>query len=52
MSSEGNSSCIFMIECNLSVSSAWVIDTGCGSFICVDLQGLNESRKSKGEMDL
>ena len=53
ISSEGNSSGIFMIECNLSISSAWVIDTGCGSHICVDLQGLNESRKlSKGEMDL
>ena len=45
---------IFVIENFLSLSSTtWVLDTGSGSHICNDLQGLRQSRKlAKGEMTL
>ena len=44
---------IFVIEVNLSISSTWVLDTGCGSHICNDVQGLRRSRiLAKGEIDL
>ena len=31
---------IFVIEINLSTSASWVLDTGCGSHICTNVQGL------------
>ena len=44
---------IFVIEVNLSISSTWVLDTGCGSHICNNVQGLRRSRTlAKGEIDL
>ena len=44
---------IFVIEVNLSTSTSWVLDTGCGSHICVNLQKLTRSRLlTKGEVDL
>ncbi|WJX51342.1 hypothetical protein P8452_37547 [Trifolium repens] len=44
---------IFVIEINLSTSSSWVLDTGCGSHICTNVQGLKRSRAlAKGEVDL
>ena len=44
---------IFVIEVNLSTSSSWVLDTGCGSHICTNVQGLQRSRiLAKGEIDL
>ena len=44
---------IFVIEVNLSTSSSWVLDTGCGSHICVNVQDLKRSRTlAKGEVDL
>ena len=30
-------SCIFVIEVNLSTSTSWVLDTGCGSHICINV---------------
>ena len=37
----------------MSTSSSWVLDTGCGSHICVNVQGLIRSRAlTKGEVDL
>ena len=44
-----------MIEINLSTSKSdsWVLDTGYGSHICINMQGLKKSRKlGKGEVDL
>ena len=42
-----------MIEINLSVSTSWVLDTGCGSHICSNVQGLRNRRAlTKGEVDL
>src|SRR4051812_47725977 len=35
---------IFVIEVNFSTTSSWVLDTRCGSHICSNVQGLNESR--------
>jgi hypothetical protein len=44
---------IFVIEINLSTSASWVLDTGCGSHICTNVQELKGSRKlAKGEVDL
>ncbi|KAK2421692.1 secreted RxLR effector protein [Trifolium repens] len=44
---------IFVIEINLSTSTSWVLDTGCGSHICTNVQELKESRGlAKGEVDL
>ena len=51
--SEATASGIFVIEVNLSTSASWVLDTGCGSHICVNVQGLRSSRLlAKGEVDL
>jgi hypothetical protein len=48
-----NSAGIFVIEINLSTSSTWVLDTGCGSHICTNVQGLQRSRElARGEVDL
>ena len=52
-SSEATTSGIYVIEVNLSTSASWVLDTGCGSHICVNVQGLRSSRSfAKGEVDL
>ena len=52
-SSEATTSSIYVIEVNLSTSASWVLDTGCGSHICVNVQGLRSSRSlAKGEVDL
>ena len=31
---------MFMIEINFSLSTSWVIDIGCGTHICTDVQEL------------
>ena len=50
--SETTTSGIHVIQFNLSTSTSWVLDTGCGSHICVNVQGLKQSRKlAKGEVD-
>ena len=51
--SETTSSGIYVILVNLSTSVSWVLDTDCGSHICVNVQGLKNSRSlDKGEVDL
>ena len=51
--SETSTSGIYIIEVNLSISASWVLDTGCASHICTNVQALRNSRAStKGEMDL
>ena len=54
MKADGTSdSGIYVIKVNLSISTSWVLDTGCGSHICINVHELLESRKSaKGEVDL
>ncbi|TLX70056.1 DDE-type integrase/transposase/recombinase [Labilibacter sediminis] len=44
----------FVIEFHNTVASnSWVLDTGCGTHICTDLQGLKRSRSLKtGELNL
>ncbi|KAJ9551584.1 hypothetical protein OSB04_015629 [Centaurea solstitialis] len=51
---ECGTSGIFMIELHsTSVSNSWVLDTGCGTHICFNSQGLKESRTLKhGELNL
>ena len=46
-----SSSGIYVIEVNIvSRDNLWVLDTGCGSHTCNDMQGLRNSRKlAKGE---
>ena len=52
-SGETTPSGIHVIEINLSTSTSWVLDTGCGTHICNNVQGLLRSRRlEKGEMDL
>ena len=47
------SSGIHVIEINLSTSDSWVLDTGSGSHICTNVQGLKGSRYlTIGEVDL
>ena len=42
-----------MIEINLSPATSWIIDTGCGSHICTNVQELRHSRLlAKGEVNL
>ena len=44
---------IYVIKFNLSPSTYWVLDTGCGSHICINVQGLRRSRLlEKGEVNL
>ncbi|KAI3718805.1 hypothetical protein L6452_19689 [Arctium lappa] len=45
---------IYVIEANLCTSyTSWVLDTGCGSHICRNVQELKRTRRlSKGEVDL
>ncbi|GKA93522.1 retrotransposon protein, putative, ty1-copia subclass [Tanacetum coccineum] len=51
---KGSHSGMFMIELhNTTTSDLWVLDTGCGTYICIILQGINESRRLKhGELNL
>ena len=44
----------YVIEVNIvSYGNLWLLDTGCGSHICTDMQGLKDRRKlTKGESDL
>ena len=52
-SSEATTSGIYVIEVKLSTSASWVLDTECGSHICVNVQGLRSSRSLvKGKVDL
>ncbi|VFQ61951.1 unnamed protein product, partial [Cuscuta campestris] len=47
------SSEVYVIEVNMSISSSWVLDTGCGSHICTTMQGLKQSRRlTRGEIEL
>ena len=43
-----------MIELhNASTTNSWVLDTGCGTHICTNVQGLKKSKKlRRGELDL
>ncbi|KAK8584245.1 hypothetical protein V6N12_068491 [Hibiscus sabdariffa] len=44
---------IYVIDVNLSTSSSWVLDTGCGSHIYTSVQGLHMRRNlAKGDVDL
>ena len=44
---------IYVIQINFSPFSSWVLDTGCGSHICTNVQGLKRTRQlKKGEVDL
>jgi hypothetical protein len=44
---------IFIVENFLTTYTSWILDTGCGSHICNNVQGLKTSRKlKKGEVDL
>ena len=45
---------IYVIEVNtVSYGNLWVLDTGCGSHICTDMQGRRDNKKlTKGESDL
>ena len=51
--SETTSLGIYVIEVNLSTFVSWVLDISCGSHICVNVQGLKNSRAlAKGKVDL
>ncbi|KAL4302552.1 hypothetical protein GQ457_10G011590 [Hibiscus cannabinus] len=44
---------IYVIDVNMSTSSSWELDTGCGSHICNYVQGLHMRRNlAKGDVDL
>ncbi|KAL4290252.1 hypothetical protein GQ457_14G014440 [Hibiscus cannabinus] len=44
---------IYVIDVNMSTSSSWVLDTGCGSHICTYVLGLHTRRNlAKGDVDL
>ena len=48
-----STSSIFVIEIKLTSTSLWILDTGCGSHIVYDVQGLRISiRLIKGEVVL
>ena len=48
-----SSSGIFVIDCHSISFDTWVLDTGCGSHICNDIQGLRHRRRLvKGESNL
>ena len=51
---EASTSGMYMIEINLSTNKdSWVLDTGCGSHICTNMQGLKKSRLlAKREVEL
>ncbi|KAG8499027.1 hypothetical protein CXB51_005408 [Gossypium anomalum] len=44
---------IYVIDINLSTTTSWVLDIGCGSHICTSVQGLQRSRTlARGYVDL
>ncbi|KAG8492837.1 hypothetical protein CXB51_010063 [Gossypium anomalum] len=44
---------IYVIDINLSTTTSWALDTGCGSHICTSVQGLQRSRTlARGDVDL
>ncbi|KAK8975285.1 hypothetical protein V6N11_046782 [Hibiscus sabdariffa] len=44
---------IYVTDVNMSTSSSWVLDTGCGSHICTSVQGLYTRRSlAKGDVDI
>ncbi|KAK8681085.1 hypothetical protein V6N13_053492 [Hibiscus sabdariffa] len=44
---------IYVIDVNMSTSPSWVLDTGCGSYICTFVHGLHTRRSlAKGDVDL
>ena len=44
---------IYVIDINLSTTTSWVLDTGCGSHICTSVQGLERSKNlARGDVDL
>ncbi|KAK8667652.1 hypothetical protein V6N13_007800 [Hibiscus sabdariffa] len=44
---------IYVIDVNMSTSSSWVLDTGCGSHICTSVHGLHMRwNLAKGDVDL
>ncbi|KAG8503385.1 hypothetical protein CXB51_001330 [Gossypium anomalum] len=44
---------IYVIDINLSTTTSWVLDIGCGSHICTSVQGLQRSRTlARGDVDL
>ncbi|KAL4290178.1 hypothetical protein GQ457_14G017370 [Hibiscus cannabinus] len=46
-------SSIYVIDVNMSTSTSWVLDTGCGSHICTSVHGLHMRRNlDKGDVDL
>ncbi|KAK8582341.1 hypothetical protein V6N13_032095 [Hibiscus sabdariffa] len=46
-------SSIYVIDVNMSTSSSWVLDTGCGSHIWTSVQGLHTRMSlAKGDIDL
>jgi len=50
-----SSSGIYVIDVNVTTSgfTPWVLDTGCGAHICVNVHGLNNSRTlEEGQVDL
>jgi len=50
---QASTSGIYVIEVNLSTSTSWVLDTGCASHICLNVQEMQRSRTlAKGEVDL
>ena len=50
---ETSSSGIYVILINFSPSSSRILDIGCGSHICTNVQGLKRSRQlKKGEVHL
>ena len=50
---DASTSGTFVIELFTSYTNSWVLDTGCGTHICSNIQGLKEVREMKqGELDL
>ncbi|KAG8497176.1 hypothetical protein CXB51_008417 [Gossypium anomalum] len=44
---------IYVIDINLSTTTSWVLDTGCGFHICTSVQGLQRSRTlAREDVDL
>ncbi|KAK8997996.1 hypothetical protein V6N11_012530 [Hibiscus sabdariffa] len=44
---------IYVIDVDMSTSTSWVLETGCGSHICTSVQGLHMRRNlAKGDVDL
>ena len=51
--SRTTSSGIHVIEINLSTSDSWILDTGSGSHICTNVQGLKGSRSlARGKVNI